>query len=74
VKCTVSLDVATHTKLAAAAAMKGCDRSTIAAGFIKAGLRGLVVIDKRNHASSVEADDRQGPGFGISLAGEESAA
>jgi hypothetical protein len=47
VKATIILDVGTHAKLAAAAALRGCDRSTYAAELIAHGLRGMIVFDKR---------------------------
>jgi hypothetical protein len=54
VKCTVLLDLETHARLAAAAAMRRCDRSALAAGFIREGLRGVVVFDKGNPADRVD--------------------
>ena len=58
VKCTVLLRVETHAKLAAAAALRGCDRSTFAAEAIEQALRGVVVIDRRRKPSDhVESSD-----------------
>ena len=55
VKCTVLLDVETHTKLAASAAMKRMDRSTLAASILREGLRGIVAFDR--HAPRKPADN-----------------
>lgn len=46
VKCTVVIDVDTHAKLAALAALRGCDRSTIAADAIRAAVASVVVFDR----------------------------
>lgn len=54
VKCTVLLRVETHARLAAAAALRGCDRSAFAAECIEAGLKGVIVIDKRKPADHVD--------------------
>jgi hypothetical protein len=54
VKCTVLLDLETHARLAAAAAKRRCDRSALAAGFIREGLRGVVVFDRANPADHVD--------------------
>jgi hypothetical protein len=62
VKCTVILDVATHARLAAAAALRGCDRSTFAAEAITEALKGIVVFDRRNpddHVSPSGEVDRE---------------
>lgn len=47
VKATVLLRVEVHARLAAAAALRGVDRSTYAAECIENGLKGIVVIDRR---------------------------
>ncbi len=60
VKTSVPLDVRTHAKLCAAAALRGVDRSTLAAGFIRDGLRDVVVMDSRRKSDHVSDDDRQG--------------
>lgn len=54
VKCTVLLRVETHARLAAAAALRGCDRSTFAAECIETGLKGVIVIDKRKPADHAD--------------------
>ena len=46
VKTTVLLDVETHQKLAAKAALLGCDRSTVAAEAIRAAVASVVVFDR----------------------------
>ncbi len=76
VKTTVELDVSTHARLAAAAALRGCGRSTLAAKFIKTGLKGIVVIDKdgrKNLSNRVETTDRPEETADISLDDEEAA-
>lgn len=59
VKCTVVLDVATHARLAAAAALAGCDRSTLAARYITEGLRtaGVVVLTRRGNSEQADPSD-----------------
>src|SRR5262245_19761825 len=42
VKTTVVLDADTHTRLVAAATLRGVDRSTYAAGILREGLKGVV--------------------------------
>jgi hypothetical protein len=59
VKTSVPLDVGTHAKLCAVSALRGVDRSRLAAQFIRAGLRGVVVIDKRI------ASEQSGNGDGL---------
>jgi len=76
VKTTVELDVSTHARLAAAAALRGCGRSTLAAKFIKVGLKGIVLIDKdgrRNLSHGGESSDRPTDEVDISLDAEEAA-
>jgi hypothetical protein len=46
VKTTVVLDVHTHAKLSALAALRGCDRSTIAADAIRQVVSSMVVFDR----------------------------
>ena len=64
VKCTILLDVETHTKLAAAAAMRRCDRSTYAAEILREGLRGIVCFDRfasgktADHVDPTDSEDR----------------
>src|SRR4051812_35772037 len=55
VKCTVLLRVEVHARLAAAAALRKCDRSTFAAECIENGLKGLIVIDKRKPSNHVDS-------------------
>ena len=72
VKTSVPLDVRTHAKLCAAAALRGVDRSTLAASFIRDGLKDVVVMDSRRKSGSTGDDDRQGLEAEISLEGEDS--
>lgn len=57
VKATILLDVQTHAKLAAAAALRGCDRSTLALSFITEGLKGMVVFDRNANPSDKLGSD-----------------
>jgi hypothetical protein len=59
VKTSVPLDVETHAKLCGLAALKGVDRSAMAAEFIRVGLRGVVLFDKRGGSDHVEDSDRR---------------
>jgi hypothetical protein len=59
VKTTVTLDAETHTKLVAAAALRGMDRSTVAAGFIRDGVKTVIVFDKA--MDSVQGDSKDRP-------------
>jgi hypothetical protein len=70
---TVLIDVETHSRLAAAAALSKCDRSTFAVSLIKRGLKGLVVIDRRKSVDPVEGDDRSDQQAVISPDEEEAA-
>jgi hypothetical protein len=48
VKASVPLDVDTHVRLAAVAALRGVDRGALAASLIRDGLKGLItIIDKQ---------------------------
>jgi hypothetical protein len=61
VKCTILLDVETHTKLAAAAAMRRVDRSTYAASILREGLRSVVCFDRnatKKIAANGDSDDQ----------------
>lgn len=53
VKATVVVDVDTHARWAAAAALAGVDRSAWAAGVIKEALRGVIVVDRRKTGEPV---------------------
>lgn len=51
VKCSVPLDVGTHSRLAALASLRRMSAGALAAEFIADGLRGqVVVIDRRKPA------------------------
>lgn len=56
VKMTVVIDVDTHSRLAAAAALSKSDRSAYAVSLIKRGLKGLVLIDRRKSSDLVKVD------------------
>ena len=61
VKTSLVLGVELHTKLAAAAAMQGVDRNSLAVGILSEALRGIVVVDRRKGADRVKMGDRPGP-------------
>lgn len=56
VKASIVLDVQTHARLAAAAALRGMDRSALAAEFITEGLKGLVIVNRGKFADNVDSD------------------
>ena len=58
-KTSVPLDARTHAKLCAAATLRGVKRSALAAKFIKAGLHGVTVIDKKSSADHPDESDRR---------------
>jgi hypothetical protein len=59
VKTSVPLDVETHAKLCGLAALRSVDRSALAAEFIRNGLRGVVLFDKRKGSDHTDTSDRQ---------------
>ncbi len=59
VKTTISLDLDLYSRLCAKAAMRRTGISDVAVEFIREGLRGAVVFDKNESASSVETTDRR---------------
>src|SRR5262245_21833494 len=73
VKTTVVLDADTHTKLVAAAILRGVDRSTYAASILREGLKGVVCFDKAMSADQGEISDRHGMRNGISPDADEAA-
>jgi hypothetical protein len=64
VKASVSLDVGTHAKLSAAAALEGVDKSTFMSRCITEALKGIVVFDRRKSADgagpAVERESARG--------------
>jgi hypothetical protein len=58
VKTSVTLDVLTRAKLCAAA-LNYVDRSTLAAEFIRVGLKDVVVMDSTSRSDHADDDDRQ---------------
>ena len=56
VKTSVPLDVETHARLCAAAALQQRDRSALAAEILSEALRGIVIIDKRRSGDPVGSD------------------
>jgi hypothetical protein len=65
VKTSVPLDVETHAKLCGLAALKGEDRSTLAAEFIREGLRGVILFDKRKGSDHTNSSDRTTLGLSV---------
>jgi hypothetical protein len=59
VKVSSSIDVATHAKLCAAAALRGVTITTLIADAIAESLKGVVAFDKRGKLT--EADDPTAP-------------
>ena len=45
VRLSVPVDVPTHAKLRAISALRGVDASVLAAGFVRQGVRGVVLRD-----------------------------
>ena len=73
VKTTLSLDVTTYTRLCAKAAMRRIGISALAAEFIQAGLRGMVVIDRSESSQSVDNSNRPALVIGLNDDGENAA-
>jgi hypothetical protein len=66
VKASILVGVELHARWAAAAALRGMDRSAFAVEAIAEACRGIVVVDRRKTSDRVEKSDRPSPGFGIS--------
>lgn len=66
VKASIQVDARTHALWAAAAALRGMDRSAFAVEAIKEACRGLVIVDRRKHSGSVKINDRLDPSDEIS--------
>ena len=60
VKCSVSLDVATHARLSAAAALEGIDKSTYMSRCIIESLKGIVLFDRRSSTGRVDLSSGEG--------------
>ena len=73
VKTTVVLDADTHTKLVAAAALRGVDRSSYAAGILREGLRGVVCFDKAIQPDPGESEDRPAGATPAKKSGDQAA-
>lgn len=58
VKASILVDARTHALWAAAAALRGMDRSAFAVEAIKDACRGLVLVDRRKAPGSVKITDR----------------
>ena len=60
VRLSVPVDVGTHAKLCAIAALRQIDRSELAAGFIVAALRGVVISERGDAAGDADDDGEKG--------------
>lgn len=74
VKTSLVLGVELHTKLAAAAAMRGLDKNAVVVEALTEALGGIVVFDRRKAVDRVKAEDRQGPALEISSDADSDAA
>jgi hypothetical protein len=66
VKASILVGVELHARWAAAAALRGMDRSAFAVEAIAEACRGIVVVDRRKTSDRVRGEDRQGVVGGIS--------
>ncbi len=73
IKTTISLDVELYSRLCALAARRRKGMSALATEFIRAGLRGVVVIDRTSESGAVKIADRQTEGLGV-ISTEDNAA
>ena len=73
VKASILVGVELHARWAAAAALRGMDRSAFAVEAITEACRGLVLIDRRKSDGRSGVPDRPDPGAGISLADDTAA-
>ncbi len=73
VKTTLSLDVDLHSRLCAKASRRRMGVSALAVEFIRAGLRGFVVIDRSESSDRAEMTDRPSRGPGITPDDSEAA-
>jgi hypothetical protein len=74
VKTSVPLDVETHAKLCGLAALRSVDRAAMAAEFIRNGLKGVLLIDKRGGSDHVDGSDRREGRSELSSDAEDEAA
>ncbi len=58
VKASILVDVETHARWAAAAALRGMDRNAFAVEALKEALRGIVVVDRRKPTDRSGHSDR----------------
>jgi hypothetical protein len=73
VKASILVGVELHARWAAAAALRGMDRSAFAVEAIEAACKGIHIIDRRKTAGRVDSSDRQGPALGISSDDQDAA-
>lgn len=73
VKASIQVDAKTHALWAAAAALRGMDRSAFAVEAIQAACKGLVLVDRRKSPGSVKITDRVDHGDEISEDEEKAA-
>ena len=74
VKASILVGVELHARWAAAAALRGMDRSAFAVEAIAEACRGVIVVDRTKSSGRVKGEDRQGPGGVISPDADEEAA
>jgi hypothetical protein len=60
IRLSVPVDPHTHAKLLAIAALRGVERSELAAGFVRAGLRGVIVQDVKGGGTDGSEDGAGG--------------
>lgn len=58
VMTSVRLDVATHSRMSAAASIAGVDKSRFIADLIKESLQGFIIIDRRAGKSETAQPDQ----------------
>ena len=74
VKASILVDVELHARWAAAAALRGMDRSAFAVEALKEACKGIIVVDRRRTADRARADDRPSMALGISPDADDEAA
>jgi hypothetical protein len=73
VKASILVGVELHARWAAAAALRGMDRSAFAVEAIAEACRGVVIVDRRKASDRVRVDDRPREGIGINPDDQEAA-
>lgn len=73
VKTSIVIGAELHTKLAAAAAMRGVPANAIVVEALTDALGGIVVFDRRKGVDRGKVDDRPSPGLAVSESEDEAA-